>query len=208
MAVVLLFFLIFSSNLALNSPFDINILKRLSSSDVIDDADDEHLIHIGRVDEDSCTVDKQMNVSYSKVPLACGETYYLAGFDSEPKLVLNRANVNKFYTLVMLDPDAPSAEEPKQRSWLHWLVVNIENADVSTGFKVAEYKPPTPPKDSGLHRYIFLLIQQPEKEKEYLPYKKRGKFNINKYATDHKLGNLEGITFFKTEKSDKVKLPT
>ena len=74
-------------------------------------------------------------------------------------------------------------------------------------FSSSEYNPPAPPKDSGLHRYIFLLIQQPEEETEYLPIAERGKFKINKYAKEHKLGNLAGITFFQTKQSDQLKLP-
>ncbi len=32
---------------------------------------------------------------------------------------------NKFYTVIMLDPDAPNPIEP-QPSWLHWLVTNAK----------------------------------------------------------------------------------
>jgi len=63
------------------------------SGDAIDDDNDPHLIHIGNVDRDSCTVDKQMNVSFAGVPVICGDTYFLAGFDNAPKIILNRANV-------------------------------------------------------------------------------------------------------------------
>merc|ERR1712032_1459277 len=35
-------------------------------------------------------------------------------------------NPESFYTVVMLDPDAPSRDNPKCRSWLHWVVVNLE----------------------------------------------------------------------------------
>lgn len=63
------------------------------SGDAIDDDNDPHLIHIGNVGRDSCTVDKQMNVSFAGVPVICGDTYFLAGFDNAPKIILNRANI-------------------------------------------------------------------------------------------------------------------
>lgn len=38
-----------------------------------------------------------------------------------------------FYTLMMVDPDAPSRHNPKNREWLHWLVVNIPGGKVKMG---------------------------------------------------------------------------
>ncbi|XP_066924242.1 protein D1-like [Clytia hemisphaerica] len=187
--------------------FDLDSFVKAHDEDSDGIEEDEHLVHIGNIDKDSCTVDKEMEVTFAGVTVVCGENYFLAGFNKKPKVVLNRANINIYYTLVMLDPDAPSRKDPSQRSWLHWLIVNIHNADISTGFEVVEYNPPTPPKNSGFHRYVFLLIVQPKKEKEYLPIVKRGKFNINKYATNHSLTNLAGLTYFQTKKEDKLQLP-
>jgi hypothetical protein len=31
----------------------------------------------------------------------------------------------KRYTLLMVDPDAPSPDNPAMREWLHWIVTNI-----------------------------------------------------------------------------------
>jgi phosphatidylethanolamine-binding protein (PEBP) family uncharacterized protein len=31
----------------------------------------------------------------------------------------------KRYTLLMVDPDAPSPDNPAMREWLHWIVANI-----------------------------------------------------------------------------------
>eukprot|EP00257_Ricinus_communis_P019229 XP_015578156.1 protein MOTHER of FT and TFL1 [Ricinus communis] len=38
------------------------------------------------------------------------------------------------YTLVMVDPDAPSPSDPKWREWLHWIAVDIpEGSDATKG---------------------------------------------------------------------------
>lgn len=34
-------------------------------------------------------------------------------------------STDKHYSLLMVDPDAPSPDDPKMREWLHWIVVNI-----------------------------------------------------------------------------------
>ena len=68
-------------------------LVQCNESDGIDNQDDENLVHIGKIDQDSCTVDKEMGVTFAGVQVVCGENYFLAGFDKKPKVVLNRANV-------------------------------------------------------------------------------------------------------------------
>ena len=73
-----------------------------SSNDAINDDDDEHLVHIGNIDKDSCTVDKEMEVNFAGVTILCGENYFLAGFDKEPKIVLSRANIVGCFDLVKL----------------------------------------------------------------------------------------------------------
>lgn len=77
----------------------------------------------------------------------------------------------------MIDPDAPSPSQPKARSWLHWLVVNVPvqrvtsshdsmrgtgssslQCDADRGETVLPYAPPSPPV--GTHRYMFIVCQQ------------------------------------------------
>ena len=72
---------------------DTKFVVECSGEDAIDDEDDEHLVHIGNIDTDSCTVDKEMEVAFAGVQVLCGENYFLAGFDKKPTVVLNRANV-------------------------------------------------------------------------------------------------------------------
>jgi len=48
---------------------------------------------------------------------------------------------------------------------VHWLVTNIPGqANLATdGEELIAYFPSCPPKSTGLHRYTFLLLQQPGK---------------------------------------------
>jgi len=76
------------------------------------------------------------------------------------------------YTLVMVDPDAPSKEDRKWGPFRHWIVSGVKApaisalaaGNMSASFTHAEacpYMPPTPPTGSGPHRYIVLLYQDP-----------------------------------------------
>lgn len=70
---------------------------------------------------------------------------------------------NTFYTLIMSDPDAPSRADPKFGEWNHWLVVNIPGNNISEGEVRSEYIGAGPPKDTGLHRYVFVVLEQQRK---------------------------------------------
>ncbi|KAJ7079206.1 PEBP-like protein [Mycena crocata] len=71
------------------------------------------------------------------------------------------------YTLAMFDPDAPSAAQPTSSQFRHWVITGLtvgedpEAAAVQTTPAVNEYRPPGPPKGSGIHRYTFVLFREP-----------------------------------------------
>jgi len=72
---------------------------------------------------------------------------------------------NCLYTLMLLDPDAPSREAPTKRNFCHWLVVNIpsDNAGqvfLDKGNELYSYVGPCPPAGTGIHRYCYLLFKQ------------------------------------------------
>ncbi|KAL1746006.1 phosphatidylethanolamine-binding protein [Schizophyllum fasciatum] len=84
------------------------------------------------------------------------------------------------YTLAMLDPDAPSRAEPKYKSFRHWVITGLKApAITSTTTKnlaalkmkaaTTPYRPPGPRPDSGLHRYTFLLFQEPAADAFAIP---------------------------------------
>lgn len=115
-----------------------------------------------------------------------------------------------FYTLMMVDPDAPSRKDPKNREFQHWLVVNIPGNDVTNGEILSEYVGSGPPKDTGLHRYVFLLYKQPEKiefQETKITNKEgkgRGKFDAKKFAEKYKLGEPIAANFFQAQYDDSV----
>ncbi|KAJ0169860.1 hypothetical protein K1T71_014466 [Dendrolimus kikuchii] len=113
------------------------------------------------------------------------------------------AKDNQYYTLAMVDPDAPSRENPKFREWHHWLVGNIFGGDMNKGEILSDYIGSGPPKGTGLHRYVFIIYKQSEKcdfsKVSKLPNNsgdKRGKFSISKFAQQYKLGTPIAGNFY------------
>ncbi|KAK0161232.1 hypothetical protein PV327_009726 [Microctonus hyperodae] len=105
------------------------------------------------------------------------------------------ADADAYYTLCMTDPDAPTRKAATFREWHHWLVGNIPGNKVDSGDVLSDYIGSGPPKDTGLHRYVFLLYKQPGKllfDETRLTNRSgdgRGKFSIKKFAAKYNLGD-------------------
>ncbi|GAB7365827.1 hypothetical protein MBLNU230_g7159t1 [Neophaeotheca triangularis] len=67
-------------------------------------------------------------------------------------------------TFVLIDPDAPTPDDPKFAYWRHWVVANIPSSagNVPAGKTLTGYLAPGPKDESGPHRYLFLLFKEPQ----------------------------------------------
>jgi phosphatidylethanolamine-binding protein (PEBP) family uncharacterized protein len=83
-----------------------------------------------------------------------GSTLTIEEAQPEPHAYWTAPPASVLYTIVCWDPDAPA------KSWLHWLVMNCAGTDPTSGNIIVDWAPPSPPRKSGLHRYIFGLFQQ------------------------------------------------
>lgn len=122
---------------------------------------------------------------------------------SQPTTISFKALSNTYYTVLLVDPDAPSHTAPRFRHWLHWLVVNVPNScNVREGNTVMPYAGPNPPVASGPHRYAFLVYAQPARitEKEAQVQEARGGFNLENFVKDFKLGDAVAANFFMCER--------
>ena len=59
-----------------------------------------------------------------------------------------------YSTCIMYDPDS------SKPSWVHYLVTNIPNGDITKGDVVLPYMGPSPPPGTGTHHYIFEQLEQ------------------------------------------------
>lgn len=114
-------------------------------------------------------------------------------------------DATKLYTLALTDPDAPSRKDPKFREWHHFLVVNMKGNDVSSGCVKSDYVGSGPPKGTGLHRYVWLVYEQPgtlscsEPDLTNRSGDSRGKFKIQSFRKKYNLGAPEAGTCYQAE---------
>ena len=106
-----------------------------------------------------------------------------------PPVVAFKPAQGRLYTLIMVDPDAPSRAEPMYREFVHWAVVNMPGCDVTAGETVAPYFGAAPPCNSGPHRYFIFLYEQPQplsatEVNNLMDYfMRRGGFTLVRWAT-------------------------
>uniref|UniRef100_A0A1A9ZSY2 Phosphatidylethanolamine-binding protein n=1 Tax=Glossina pallidipes TaxID=7398 RepID=A0A1A9ZSY2_GLOPL len=122
-----------------------------------------------------------------------------------PPEIFWEAKPGAYYTLMMIDPDAPSRSSPRFRSYQHWLVTNIPGDQIEKGDIVVGYIGAMPPKHTGLHRYVLLLYKQPHKlikKETFVPSNSRNGrfyFNASTFAKKHNLGLPIAANFFLAE---------
>ncbi|ESO03680.1 hypothetical protein HELRODRAFT_80236, partial [Helobdella robusta] len=105
------------------------------------------------------------------------------------------------YILVMVDPDAPSANRPSKRFWRHWLL-ELLSGSMLTGSVLTAYQGPMPPERSGLHRYQFFLFRQPSTFKDRFEVKEedwdavgRERWDLDEFVVKYDLCGLLAASY-------------
>ncbi|XP_076270104.1 protein D3-like isoform X2 [Rhynchophorus ferrugineus] len=150
----------------------------------------------------------RVEVKYGASEVSLGNELTPTSVREEP-LLKYPSQDGRYYTVIMTDPDAPSRSNPIRREFRHWLVVNVPGSDVSKGEVLTAYVGSGPPKGSGLHRYIFLVYEQPEKiafEEKFVSNHEVGtrpSFSARKFAEKYHL-ELTAGNFYQAQYDDSV----
>ncbi|KAJ4288102.1 hypothetical protein N0V90_012119 [Kalmusia sp. IMI 367209] len=112
----------------------------------------------------------QLSVSFNEKPVVIGNLFRASECKSAPVISFtpeSHAPANTTYTFLLIDPDAPTPDDPKFAYWRHWVVSRIPpDSGADSGKILTEYLGPGPKDDSKPHRYLFLLYREPEGLKE------------------------------------------
>ena len=141
----------------------------------------------------------ELKVKYSpELQVNNGNILTPAQVKDAPSTISWPAQDGSLYTLLMVDPDAPSRRIPFLREINHWLVVNIKGNDISSGNTILPYRGSGPPILTGLHRYIFLIFKQESRLPIPLDVNRWG-FKTRKFIETHKLGHPIAGNFFQSQ---------
>ncbi|CAG5075636.1 Similar to TES-26: 26 kDa secreted antigen (Toxocara canis) [Cotesia congregata] len=107
---------------------------------------------------------KLMTVTYPDPPkkVFLGNNLTQTDTSTEPTYDFDY-RTNRYYALLMTDPDVPSPSISLPGEFFHWFVGNIPGNRSSSGEDILNYFPPVPPPGTKPHRYTFLLYRQRKK---------------------------------------------
>ncbi|AYV77265.1 MAG: hypothetical protein Barrevirus25_8 [Barrevirus sp.] len=134
---------------------------------------------------------KELQLFFNNKRILNGQLVDLSTVQTQPTIKYDR-DPNKLYTILMVDPDAPSRSNPLYKYVLHWLIIN--NNDT-----IEDFHPPNPPTGSGPHRYFISVYEQTGPIKLPKNSEKRKNFDIPHFINKHDL-IFKAVTMFRTER--------
>uniref|UniRef100_A0A0E0A1N6 Uncharacterized protein n=1 Tax=Oryza glumipatula TaxID=40148 RepID=A0A0E0A1N6_9ORYZ len=138
-----------------------------------------------------------LRVTYNSRLFLAGAALKPSAVVSKPQVDVGGNDMRVSYTLVLVDPDAPSPSDPSLREYLHWMVTDIpETTSISFGEELILYEKPEP--RSGIHRMVFVLFRQLGRRTVFAP-EKRHNFNCRIFARQHHL-NIVAATYFNCQR--------
>jgi len=146
-----------------------------------------------------------LQISYGETSLNPGHALTPTQVKDKPKVTYD-PEPGAYYSLICIDHDAPSRSEPKFADILHWLIINIQGSDITSGNEVTQYIGSGAPKGSGLHRYVIVLFKQTGGEIDASQFQVvpntaiegRRSFNTREFISKHGL-ELTAGNFFQAE---------
>ncbi|KAL4902101.1 hypothetical protein BDW74DRAFT_181264 [Aspergillus multicolor] len=110
----------------------------------------------------------ELGIKFGEKAVELGNLFRVSEVRSAPTVSFDKeADVleGHLYTLLLIDPDAPTPDDPKFAYWRHWVVSGLtasEGLSAESARTLTEYLGPGPKDDSRPHRYLFLLFREPE----------------------------------------------
>ncbi|KAG7176581.1 protein D2-like isoform X2 [Homarus americanus] len=150
-----------------------------------------------------CSNLPKLTVDFEQVTIeSCGNNHTKTLFSKLLAVSFDGLAERKTYALVMVDPDAPGSGEGE--AYLHWLHTGVKGSglaqgNITSGNTIMSYARPTPPSGTGVHRYIFYLYEESNKDITFQTISKRGKFNLHKYAQKNELCGPIAENMFTTQ---------
>ncbi|XP_010242745.1 PREDICTED: protein HEADING DATE 3A-like [Nelumbo nucifera] len=139
-----------------------------------------------------------LKVSYNSRNVNNSYEFKPSAVVNQPKVEVGGNDLTTFYTLIMVDPDAPNPSNPNQKEYLHWLVCNIPEGTTGTmGQEIVSYECPRP--TLGIHRIVFVLFRQ-HGVQTLNPPEWRPNFSTTDFANRNSLGSPVAAVYFNCQR--------
>lgn len=170
----------------------IALIGKLSANEVEDKFKSSNIVDDLLPKSPDSLLDVEFDCGFS----ALGNKFTPLQVRNRPKVSWKDANENENYTLIMTEPG-------DKKEWLHWLTGNIPGNNVDKGDQLTSFFPSVPSKNSGEHRYVYLLYKQQSKI-DFQGHVKistfqtdgRDSFSTKSFAENFKLGTPVAGNFY------------
>ncbi|KAK9895481.1 PEBP-like protein [Cystobasidium minutum MCA 4210] len=149
-----------------------------------------------------------LNVTYGDMTIQNGQAYPADQVNARPSFTaipLEGASINGSYTLMLADFSAIGNPDP-EGEYRHYLANDVQISSVgmlSNGTVITYYAGPGPLVGTGIHRYAWLLFQQPEAFTAPANLSTSGvapgHWSVESYVQSSGLGDLVMASFFTVE---------
>ncbi|PVU94699.1 hypothetical protein BB561_002330 [Smittium simulii] len=139
-------------------------------------------------------------VTYVNRPMNFGTEYFPFKNETDNLPTFKyEADSDDFYTIALIDPDAPSRANPFRSQVRHWLSVNIPGNNVAAGNSTGTpYLAPRPFPGCGRKRFVYVLAKQESNMPNLSVSAARPNFNIANFAEDNNM-EIIGANYFEVE---------
>jgi phosphatidylethanolamine-binding protein (PEBP) family uncharacterized protein len=110
-----------------------------------------------------------LSINFASISPSNGSIVRVSQVKDAPSISISSSiPPSQSFTFMLIDPDAPTPDDPKFAYWRHWVVSNIPSTVlnssniINAGVTLTQYLAPGPKNESGPHRYLFLLFAEPE----------------------------------------------
>ncbi|XP_077228106.1 protein VERNALIZATION 3-like [Tasmannia lanceolata] len=138
-----------------------------------------------------------LRVTYNNRDVTNGCEFRPSAVVNQPRVEIGGNDLRTFYTLVMVDPDAPSPSDPTLREYLHWLVTDIPATGANFGQEIVSYESPRP--SIGIHCFVFVLFRQLGRQTVYAPSWSHN-FNTMDFAELYNLGSPVAALYYNCQR--------
>nr|XP_018915439.1 PREDICTED: protein D2-like isoform X2 [Bemisia tabaci] len=144
---------------------------------------------------DRCSLRALIRINGTSIDL--GTRLDLNSLIKPPEVLEWEVQRHGMYTLIVTGPDVPSWDEPFEREYMHWQIVNIPGKNYTQGETLVTYVGSQFCCNPGTHRMVYTVWKQPQSKPmnfseerhidERTHYLRRACFNTRKFAKKYNM---------------------
>ncbi|UJR32294.1 hypothetical protein I4U23_019758 [Adineta vaga] len=148
-------------------------------------SDVTYLLHEYDAKKDNVTI---MTITYGDRKVIRENSFDQHKTHAHPTVEIDTVSSEAYYTLILIDTDAPHKDNPINSPYLHWIIANFQGTTIVDAHTLCTYQAPKVGSDDK-HRFIFLLYEsnEPIGALPIIEQEKRRRFPLKQFVEENQL---------------------